>query len=122
MPPRLKRPRWHTKLAHLPVKQLIFLLSLCFPKGRSQILSQPPPYTSESERFNALNLNYSMVGKLEGGARGAYLVKDGQGVDHIFKAVSADDITAQISRSAQAAAAVNSISSLLRAAKPSWKR
>lgn len=51
---------------------------------------------------------YTLIGKMERGVNGAYLVRCADGVQHILKLVSADDVTDQISRSARCAAAVNS--------------
>ncbi len=52
---------------------------------------------------------FSVLGRMERGTNGAYLVEDHQGLPHIFKLVSRDDVTPQISMSARAAAAVDSL-------------
>jgi hypothetical protein len=71
-------------------------------------------FASESEKISSLissNTRYSLIGKMERGTRGAYLIRDEEQVKHILKLVSSDNVTPQISRSAQAAAAVDSLAS-----------
>jgi hypothetical protein len=53
--------------------------------------------------------NMSFVSKMERGTNGAYLIKDKDGIDHIFKLVSPKDVTPQIFSSARASAAVDSL-------------
>jgi hypothetical protein len=71
-----------------------------------------PDKSVESERIRAFitdKTDYEFVGKMERGTHGAYLVRTADGAPHIFKLVSKDDVTNQISRSALSAEAVNSL-------------
>jgi hypothetical protein len=79
-----------------------------------------PPDTPETAKIKALvsDLDYKFVGKMERGTNGAYLIKDGEGVHHIFKLVSKKDVTSQISMSARAAAEVDSLA----ARTPAYKQ
>jgi hypothetical protein len=70
-----------------------------------------PGTSAESERIRAFisdKTDYQFVGKMERGTHGAYLVRTADGAPHIFKLVSKDDVTNQISRSALSAEAANS--------------
>ena len=75
---------------------------------------EPPPAPVGSKEHAARTLisqatDMSFVSKMERGTNGAYLIKDKDGVDHIFKLVSPNDVTPQIYSSAKASAAVDSL-------------
>ncbi|MDR3613301.1 MAG: phosphotransferase [Candidatus Obscuribacterales bacterium] len=77
----------------------------------------PPPVvdtrsTEEMQRVRKLisrDTNYNVIGKMERGLNGAYLVQNAEGDHLIFKAVSRDDVTPQINISAKSASAVDSL-------------
>jgi hypothetical protein len=75
---------------------------------------EPPPAPLGSKEHAVRTLisqatDMSFVSKMERGTNGAYLIKDKDGVDHIFKLVSPNDVTPQIYNSAKASAAVDSL-------------
>jgi len=87
----------------------------------SEIEASAPPATpeivvlhrldNERKSIDALlskETDLTVISRMERGTRGAYLVRDPQNVQHIFKLVSPHDTTFQITASARAAAAVNS--------------
>jgi hypothetical protein len=69
------------------------------------------PHEARIKELVDKEIGFDVLGRMERGTHGAYMLKDGDDVHHIFKLVSKDDVTPQINLSARAAEAVNSLMS-----------
>ncbi|HEY9760317.1 MAG TPA: phosphotransferase [Oculatellaceae cyanobacterium] len=88
-------------------------------KGKEPLKYQPniketdftDPHEARIKELVDKEIGFDLLGRMERGTHGAYMLRDPDGVHHIFKLVSDQDVTPQINISARAAEAVNSLAS-----------